>query len=116
MNTEIEQLKSERDAALDQVVALRCLVDDFFNYVGGADDPRLDGHLMDRAVDALMDTSATAQQTVERIEREALEKAVDRVDMYVNKLHPPMGRAAAPLRAAILGEKEANDGHQDRTP
>lgn len=121
----IENLKSERDAALAQVVVLREAIEELIEVADlrgdsdlphPADDPKLWTARMidawDGGREALSSTSATAQQTVERIEREALEKAVD----SVNQLHPPMGRAAAPLRAAILGEKEANDGHQDRTP
>lgn len=115
----VEIVMSERDAALAQVAVLREALECHGDHSPDCATEDIDGsaYECDCGFDeALFDTSVTAHQFVQRIEREALEKAVDRVDMYVNKLHPPMGRAAAPLRAAILGEKEANDGHQDRTP
>lgn len=71
---------------------------------------------------ALSNTSATAQETVERIEREALEKFIAIITNPENEIvwrRPERGSIHADsrfIRAAILGEKEANDGHQDRTP
>ena len=72
--TKYNALKSERDAALAQVGVLRGVIDDFYNYEGGSIDPREDDYLMERAVDALTDTSATAQRVKAKIEREAIER------------------------------------------
>lgn len=102
----VPKLISERDAALAQVGALREALEASQTWL--YNHPQQEGQENRRKLNeaVLSNTSATAQQFVEKVRREALEEAVDRVDAYVNQLHPPMGRAAAPLRAAILGEKE----------
>lgn len=114
----VEIVMSERDAALAQVRVLREAIDPFHKagYYPGRNDKWTSGPI-DRKFVLRMDevfknTSATAQQFVEKIEREAVEKFFAIITDPGNEIVwvRPSGRSihADPrfIRAAILGEKE----------
>lgn len=111
----IENLKSERDAARLEVVALRKTLEACFDLDGYPshddgcpEDDTCECHIYAMVNNAFSHTSATAQQTVERIEREALEKAWLRL-FACDAFSPDWGYQVEACRAAILGERGSSD-------
>lgn len=117
---QITGLTSERDAALAQVGVLREALEELIEVADlrgdsdlphPADDPKLWTARMidawDSGRDALSATSTAAEETMERIEREVLEKACASVMSLLDD-SPANREFRSIISAAILGEKENN--------
>lgn len=114
---DLDRTKAERDSfqsqlreAQAQVVALRATLEACFELDGYPshddgcpEDDTCRCKVTAMVNDAFRDTSATAQETVERIEREALEAAADRAEKRLRD--KGCTEDTSRLRSAILGEQ-----------